>query len=27
VFKPSPILKQRINGHHQGANGGEEAND
>jgi integration host factor subunit alpha len=27
VFKPSTILKQRINGHHQQANGGEEAND
>jgi integration host factor subunit alpha len=27
VFKPSTILKQRINGHHHQANGGEEAND
>jgi integration host factor subunit alpha len=27
MFKPSAILKQRINGHYQQANGGEEAND
>jgi integration host factor subunit alpha len=27
VFKPSAILKQRINGHHHPANGGEAADN